>query len=189
MNDKEQKKAAPGQKGHVLILALGIPLGGIAGAGIGILAGHMRSAPAQTAWAAAAVLIIGIGTGMLVGYRIGRWRHCKTCLYRELWNPERPFEALKAAMASWDEAESKKDEMDSVVRKLLLDAQIGIVKKLLRYIEDDSKTGFDASITYDTYQAEQVLWLVQALGNVREGKGDTAFCVKTQEEAEDENKY
>ena len=112
MNDKEQKKAAPGQKGHVLILALGIPLGRFAGAGIGILAGRMRSAPAQTAWAAAAVLVIGIGTGMLIGYRIGRGRHCKTCLYRELWNPERPFEALKAAMASWawpESAESDKN--------------------------------------------------------------------------------
>ena len=106
----ENKKVVVRRDRYALGMALGVPLGGIVGAGIGILAGHMRSVPAQTAWAAAAVLIIGIGTGMLIGYRIGRWRHCKTCLYRELWNPERPFEALKAAMASWEWPESAESD-------------------------------------------------------------------------------
>ena len=90
----------------------------------------MRSAPAQTAWAAAAVLIVGIGIGMLIGYRIGRWRHCKTCLYRELWNPERPFEALKAAMASWDEVEPKKDEMDGITKIFLEKAKQDLLQSI-----------------------------------------------------------
>ena len=173
MNDKEQKKAAPGQKGHVLILALGIPLGGIAGAGIGILAGHMRSAPAQTAWAAAAVLIIGIGTGMLIGYRIGRWHHCKTCLYRELWNPERPFEALKAAMASWDEAESKKDETDDVTNILLKKAKQNIAGRLCRYFEDDSRGETGQFLPPNTYVVDQALRMINAIDAV--SKGEAAF--------------
>lgn len=173
MNNTERKEVAPGQKGHVLILALGIPLGGIAGAGIGILAGHMRSAPAQTAWAAAAVLIIGIGTGMLIGYRIGRWRHCKTCLYRELWNPERPFEALKAAMASWDEVEPKKDEMDGITKIFLEKAKQDIAKRLYQYFEDNPKGETGQFLPPNTYVVDQALRMINAIDAV--SKGEAAF--------------
>lgn len=173
MNNTERKEVAPGQKGHVLILALGIPMGGIAGAGIGILAGHMRSALAQTAWAAAAVLIIGIGTGMLIGYRIGRWRHCKTCLYRELWNPERPFEALKAAMASWDEVEPKKDEMDGITKIFLEKAKQDIAKRLYQYFEDNPKGETGQFLPPNTYVVDQALRMINAIDAV--SKGEAAF--------------
>lgn len=77
-------------------------LGGCVGTGMAFAGARLASAMAQTVWAAAAILAVGIGIGILLGYRLGRWRCCKSCLYRKLWDPENPFAALKAAMASWE---------------------------------------------------------------------------------------
>ena len=78
-----------------------------------------------------------------------------------------------------DAAEQTEHSPEELVIKdasfYLTKAQISAAKKLAEYIEDDSKNGFDVSVTYDTYQTEQALWLVYAIGAVAKGQGDKVF--------------